>query len=126
MHGYCARYAGPPTPCRTAVPLRSRFLQGEGTDPKDVKKLRDAVKNGTPVCTRLLNCEQRLGGLRAHGLAGRWGCLQRMRGSKCNGAGAAAAAAARRCHVQRRTPPSPYLVLRLLQTRRTAPRFGTC
>jgi PAS domain S-box-containing protein len=32
-----------------------RFLQGEGTDPKDVKKLRDAVKNGTPVCTRLLN-----------------------------------------------------------------------
>lgn len=35
----------------------SRFLQGEGTDPKDVKKLRDAVRNGTPVCTRLLNCE---------------------------------------------------------------------
>ncbi|EFN51280.1 hypothetical protein CHLNCDRAFT_141214 [Chlorella variabilis] len=32
-----------------------RFLQGEGTDPKDVKKLRDAVRNGTPVCTRLLN-----------------------------------------------------------------------
>lgn len=40
--------------------MRSRFLQGEGTDPKDVKKLRDAVKNGTPVCTRLLNCELQL------------------------------------------------------------------
>lgn len=41
------------------LPTCSRFLQGEGTDPKDVKKLRDAVKKGTPVCTRLLNCELR-------------------------------------------------------------------
>nr|AML76899.1 putative LOV domain-containing protein [Ettlia oleoabundans] len=32
-----------------------RFLQGEGTDPRDVKKLRDAIRNGTPCCTRLLN-----------------------------------------------------------------------
>ncbi|KAL4857414.1 Phototropin-1B [Chlorella vulgaris] len=32
-----------------------RFLQGEGTDPKDVKKLRDSVRKGTPCCVRLLN-----------------------------------------------------------------------
>lgn len=32
-----------------------RFLQGEGTDPKDVTKLREAVKNGTHVSVRLLN-----------------------------------------------------------------------
>ena len=35
--------------------LCSRFLQGEGTDPKAVKQLRDAVRNGKSVCTRLLN-----------------------------------------------------------------------
>ena len=35
----------------------SRFLQGEGTDPKAVKQLRDAVRGGKAVCTRLLNCE---------------------------------------------------------------------
>ncbi|CAD7702361.1 unnamed protein product [Ostreobium quekettii] len=35
--------------------MRSRFLQGEGTDPKDVAKLRDSVKNGTHVSVRLLN-----------------------------------------------------------------------
>lgn len=33
----------------------SRFLQGEGTDPKDVAKLREAVKNGQHVSVRLLN-----------------------------------------------------------------------
>nr|AML77243.1 putative LOV domain-containing protein [Codium fragile] len=32
-----------------------RFLQGEGTDPKDVAKLREAVKNGQHVSVRLLN-----------------------------------------------------------------------
>lgn len=32
-----------------------RFLQGEGTDPAEVAKLRDAVQNGKPVATRLLN-----------------------------------------------------------------------
>lgn len=32
-----------------------RFLQGEGSDPKDVTKLREAVKNGTHVSVRLLN-----------------------------------------------------------------------
>ncbi|GBF95420.1 hypothetical protein Rsub_08382 [Raphidocelis subcapitata] len=32
-----------------------RFLQGEGTDPADVAKLRDAIRNGTPVSVRLLN-----------------------------------------------------------------------
>jgi PAS domain S-box-containing protein len=32
-----------------------RFLQGEGTDPKEVAKLRDAVKRGVPVSVRLLN-----------------------------------------------------------------------
>lgn len=33
----------------------SRFLQGEGTDPKAVQRLRDSVRQGIPVCTRLLN-----------------------------------------------------------------------
>uniref|UniRef100_A0A126WY62 non-specific serine/threonine protein kinase n=2 Tax=unclassified Uronema (in: green algae) TaxID=2689038 RepID=A0A126WY62_9CHLO len=32
-----------------------RFLQGEGTDPKEVAKVRDAVKKGEPVSVRLLN-----------------------------------------------------------------------
>lgn len=35
--------------------VHSRFLQGEGTDPKDVAKLREAVKNGQHVSVRLLN-----------------------------------------------------------------------
>ena len=37
--------------CRT----RSRFLQGEGTDPKEVATIRNAVRNGEPVSVRLLN-----------------------------------------------------------------------
>jgi PAS domain S-box-containing protein len=32
-----------------------RFLQGEGTDPKHVDALRQAVRKGKPCCTRLLN-----------------------------------------------------------------------
>lgn len=32
-----------------------RFLQGEDTDPKEVQKLRDAIRVGKPVSTRLLN-----------------------------------------------------------------------
>uniref|UniRef100_A0A126X3J4 non-specific serine/threonine protein kinase n=2 Tax=Chlamydomonadaceae TaxID=3051 RepID=A0A126X3J4_9CHLO len=32
-----------------------RFLQGEGTDPKEVAKLRHSVRNGEPVSVRLLN-----------------------------------------------------------------------
>eukprot|EP00879_Flechtneria_rotunda_P014547 GHRR01015202.1.p1 GENE.GHRR01015202.1~~GHRR01015202.1.p1 ORF type:complete len:698 (+),score=278.76 GHRR01015202.1:156-2249(+) len=32
-----------------------RFLQGEGTDPKEVAKLRNAIKAGEPVSCRLLN-----------------------------------------------------------------------
>eukprot|EP00775_Hariotina_reticulata_P006771 gene6771-6988_t len=32
-----------------------RFLQGEGTDPKEVAKLRNAVKMGEPISVRLLN-----------------------------------------------------------------------
>ncbi|KIZ02931.1 hypothetical protein MNEG_5031 [Monoraphidium neglectum] len=32
-----------------------RFLQGEGTDPADVAKLRDAIRTGSPVSVRLLN-----------------------------------------------------------------------
>lgn len=32
-----------------------RFLQGEGTDPKEVAKLRQAIKAGEPVSCRLLN-----------------------------------------------------------------------
>lgn len=34
---------------------RSRFLQGEGTDPKEVAKIRDAIKKGEGVSVRLLN-----------------------------------------------------------------------
>lgn len=33
----------------------SRFLQGEGTDPKEVQKLRDAIKKHDAVSVRLLN-----------------------------------------------------------------------
>ncbi|MEW5309471.1 MAG: hypothetical protein WDW38_001359 [Sanguina aurantia] len=32
-----------------------RFLQGEGTDPKEVSKIRDAIRKGEPVSCRLLN-----------------------------------------------------------------------
>lgn len=32
-----------------------RFLQGEGTDPADVAKLREAIRTGSPVSVRLLN-----------------------------------------------------------------------
>nr|AML79332.1 putative LOV domain-containing protein [Chlamydomonas sp. BC-2016] len=32
-----------------------RFLQGEGTDPKEVQKIRDAMKKGEAVSVRLLN-----------------------------------------------------------------------
>ncbi len=34
---------------------RSRFLQGEGTDPKEVAKIRDAIKRGEACSVRLLN-----------------------------------------------------------------------
>lgn len=33
----------------------SRFLQGEGTDPKEVAKIRAALKKDEPVSVRLLN-----------------------------------------------------------------------
>ncbi len=33
----------------------SRFLQGEGTDPKEVAVIRDAVKKGEGCSVRLLN-----------------------------------------------------------------------
>lgn len=42
----------PRTPCACA---RSRFLQGEGTDPKEVQKIREAIKKGDSVSVRLLN-----------------------------------------------------------------------
>lgn len=32
-----------------------RFLQGEGTDPKHVNQIREAIKKGKTLCTRLLN-----------------------------------------------------------------------
>eukprot|EP00887_Chlorella_sp_A99_P007263 scaffold2.g7263.t1 len=35
-----------------------RFLQGEGTDPKTVRALGDAVRNGKPITTRLLNYQK--------------------------------------------------------------------
>ena len=33
----------------------SRFLQGEGTDPKEVQKIREAIKKAEAVSVRLLN-----------------------------------------------------------------------
>ena len=33
----------------------SRFLQGPDTDPEDIRKIREAVKNGKNFCGRLLN-----------------------------------------------------------------------
>ena len=39
----------------SAAVWRSRFLQGEGTDPKEVQIIRDSVKNGTTCSVRLLN-----------------------------------------------------------------------
>lgn len=33
----------------------SRFLQGAGTDPMDVAKIREALEAGTSYCGRLLN-----------------------------------------------------------------------
>jgi len=36
-------------------PFCSRFLQGKDTDPKDVAKIREAVKNGVRCSVRLLN-----------------------------------------------------------------------
>lgn len=36
-------------------PFRSRFLQGEGTDPKSVEQLRTAIREGKSITIRLLN-----------------------------------------------------------------------
>ena len=38
-----------------AMSLCSRFLQGEGTDPKEVDVIREAVKAGVTCSVRLLN-----------------------------------------------------------------------
>lgn len=43
-------YLMAPCSCRC-----SRFLQGEGTDPKEVAIIRDSVKQGTSCSVRLLN-----------------------------------------------------------------------
>ena len=42
-------------PCRCLYSVCSRFLQGEGTDPKEVAIIRDAVKKGEGCSVRLLN-----------------------------------------------------------------------
>jgi hypothetical protein len=61
QHPQRSRLLEPPTtPNRTPLPHPthphpSRFLQGEGTDPADVTKLREAIKAGTPASVRLLN-----------------------------------------------------------------------
>ena len=39
----------------TSHHLRSRFLQGKDTDPQDVAKIREAIKQGTRTSVRLLN-----------------------------------------------------------------------
>lgn len=59
-------HAPPPIPCCSLthchIPTpthpshtHSRFLQGEGTDPKEVAKIREGIKKGEPVSVRLLN-----------------------------------------------------------------------
>ncbi|GLU02441.1 hypothetical protein SLE2022_196910 [Rubroshorea leprosula] len=40
---------------REVVGRNCRFLQGAGTDPGDVAKIREALKDGTSYCGRLLN-----------------------------------------------------------------------
>lgn len=35
--------------------IRSRFLQGSGTDPQEIAKIREALAAGTSYCGRLLN-----------------------------------------------------------------------
>ncbi|KFM28754.1 Phototropin-1B [Auxenochlorella protothecoides] len=41
--------------CEEVLGRNCRFLQGEGTDPKAVQRLRQAVRGGKAICTRLLN-----------------------------------------------------------------------
>lgn len=50
-----ARGLAPLPPTLPPSPPHSRFLQGEGTDPKDVETLRTAVRDGTGCSVRLLN-----------------------------------------------------------------------
>ena len=55
--------------CCTAAhgPLsRSRFLQGKDTDPNDVAKVRDAVKQGVRCSVRLLNYRKVMSGACTH------------------------------------------------------------
>ena len=42
-------------PAEEIIGHNCRFLQGEGTDPKHVEALRNAVRKGKSCCTRLLN-----------------------------------------------------------------------
>ena len=44
-----------PPACPLPAPHISRFLQGEKTDPKEVKKLSEAIKQGRRCSVRLLN-----------------------------------------------------------------------
>ena len=60
MHGARSTAASVLSPIGTLLrqPLSgtcSRFLQGEATDPAEVAKIRDAVKNGRSAAVRLLN-----------------------------------------------------------------------
>ena len=53
---WCALHGGPPRCAAVHGPRsRSRFLQGKDTDPNDVAKVRDAVKQGVRCSVRLLN-----------------------------------------------------------------------
>jgi hypothetical protein len=49
------RLTPPPLPVACCLPKNSRFLQGKDTDPKDVAKIRDAIKQGVRCSVRLLN-----------------------------------------------------------------------
>nr|AML79208.1 putative LOV domain-containing protein [Synsepalum dulcificum] len=40
---------------KEVIGRNSRFLQGSGTDPEDVAKIREALQSGTNYCGRLLN-----------------------------------------------------------------------
>lgn len=42
-------------PAEEVLGFNCRFLQGEGTDPRAVARMREAVEKGEPVTVQLLN-----------------------------------------------------------------------
>ena len=104
-----SRTPRPAAPSPAPRPPCSRFLQGPGTDPEHVRKLREGVQNGTGVTVRLLNCE--------------WRSARRL---PALGAGPKAqlGRCRRRAWAHSAAPGGPRPAV--LQTARMAPPFGTC